>query len=123
MSDSIFDSVKKVLNVPSTDDSFDADVLMHINSVLSIVCQLGVGPENGLTITDSTTTWVTFLGNDSKFNFVKDYVYLRVRMLFDPPTSSYVIEALRQQYQELEWRISALRESTAWTDPTVPTTT
>lgn len=123
MSDSILDSVKKVLNVPSTDESFDADVLMHINSILSIVCQLGVGPENGLTITDSTTTWVTFLGNDPKFNFVKDYVYLRVRMLFDPPTSSYVIDALTKQYQELEWRISALRESTAWVDPTVPTTT
>lgn len=118
MSDSILTSVKKVLNIPADYSAFDQDVLMHINSVFSTINQLGIGPEGGLTIENATPTWAALIGSDPRLNFVKSYVYLRVRMLFDPPSTSFHLEALKQQYQELEWRMNVYRESTAWTDPT-----
>lgn len=119
MSDSILTSVKKVLNIQASDTSFDTDVMLHINSVLATLHQLGIGPEAGLSITNATLTWDD-LYTDPRLNFVKSYVYLRVRMLFDPPASSYLIAAMEKQYQEFEWRISVKREETEWTDPTIP---
>jgi hypothetical protein len=107
---------KKVLNLPASQTHFDADVILHINSVLSTLNQLGVGPADGLQISDDTTTWDD-LFTDLRFNFVKSYVYLRVRMLFDPPQTSFLLEAFKEQYKELEWRINVLREQTGWTDP------
>lgn len=118
MSDSILTSVKKVLNLPESYTAFDEDVLMHINSVFSTINQLGIGPEGGLTIANATPTWAALIGTDPRLNFVKSYVYLRVRMLFDPPTTSFHIAAVEKQYEELEWRMSVYRESTEWTDPT-----
>lgn len=112
----ILEDTKKVLNLPASQTHFDADVILHINSVLSTLNQLGVGPANGLQIEDDTTTWDD-LFTDLRFNFVKSYVYLRVRMLFDPPQTSFLLEAFKQQYEELEWRINVLREQTDWTDP------
>lgn len=118
MSASILTSVKKVLNLPEAYTAFDEDVLMHINSVLSTINQLGIGPEGGLTIADATPTWAALIGADPRLNFVKSYVYLRVRMLFDPPTTSFHIAAVEKQYQEFEWRMNVYRESTEWVDPT-----
>jgi hypothetical protein len=117
MTESILDSVKKVLNLNSDYTPFDQDVIMHINSVFSILNQLGVGPENGFMIEDKEAVWSDFLEGDLRLNNVKTYVYLRVRMLFDPPTIGYLKDAMQEQIKELEWRINVQRESVAWTDP------
>lgn len=117
MTDSIFTSVKKVLGVDESYTVFDLDILMHTNSAFSTLNQLGIGPDDGFMINDESATWDAFLGTDLKINSVKTYVYLKVRLLFDPPQLSYVIDAMNQQVKELEWRLNVVREGTAWTDP------
>lgn len=117
MTDSILTSVKKVLGVDESYTVFDLDILMHTNSAFSTLNQLGIGPDDGFMINDESATWDAFLGTDLKINSVKTYVYLKVRLLFDPPQLSYVIDAMNQQIKELEWRLNVVREGTAWTDP------
>lgn len=117
---SILADVKKTLGVAESSTDFDVDIILHVNSVFSTLSQLGIGPTDGFMIEDDTPMWDAFLGDDPKLNSVKTYVYLRVRMLFDPPTTSYMIEAMRQQIQELEWRMNTYREETEWTDPDPP---
>lgn len=117
MTDSILDSVKKTLNLPSEYEAFDTDIILHINSVFSTLNQLGIGPLDGFQIESKDETWVTFLEGDLRLNNVKTYMYLRVRMLFDPPTTGYHVDAMKQQITELEWRINAQRESVDWVDP------
>jgi hypothetical protein len=114
---SILTSVKKVLNIDASYTAFDEDILMHINSVFATLTQLGVGPATGFAIEDDTATWDAFLGTDPRLNNVKTYVYLRVRMLFDPPATSYLIDAMTAQIRELEFRMNVYREETAWVDP------
>lgn len=104
--DSILTSIKKLLGITEDYEHFDQDVIMHINSALSVLTQLGVGPEAGFSIEDSSTIWSDFVGNTSKLEFIKTYVYLKVRLVFDPPTSSAVIDAINRQISELEWRIN-----------------
>ena len=116
---SILNTVKKTLGIEATYTAFDVDIILHINSVFGTLNQLGIGPEAGFAIEDATATWVDFLVTDTRLNPVKTYIYLRVRLLFDPPTSSYHIDAMKEQIQELEWRLSTYREQTGWTDPTV----
>lgn len=120
MSPSILQSVKKTLNLQPDYEAFDQDVLMHINSVFSTLHQLGVGPDSGYMIEDGGQTWQEFLGNDPRLNNIKTYIYLRVRLLFDPPTTGFHVTAMREQITELEWRINALREDTKWIDPSPP---
>lgn len=120
--DSILDSVKKVLGIDKDYDVFDVDILMHINSVFATLNQLGVGPEAGYSIEDASPTWSDYLGDDLRLNNVKTYVYLRVRMLFDPPTTSYLLNAYEKQIQEAEWRINVTRESETYTPPEPVTT-
>ena len=115
--DSILDSVKKVLGVDADYHAFDVDIIMHINSALSVLTQLGIGPTQGFMVEDSTSTWAAFLGDDIRLNMAKSVVYLRVRMLFDPPQTSYLVTALNEQIKELEWRLNVHRESTGWTNP------
>ena len=117
MSDSILISVKKVLGLDSGYTAFDQDVIMHINSALSILTQLGIGQDVGYQIVDETGTWDDVIEGNLLLNTVKSYVYLRVRMLFDPPNTSFVLSAMQEQLKELEWRISVQRESTDWTSP------
>jgi len=90
---------------------------MHINSILSILTDIGIGPPNGFAIDDADATWDDFLDGDLRLNSVKTYVYLRVRLLFDPPTTSYLMASMKEQYQELEWRLNVQREGVSWTDP------
>ena len=111
ISESILDSTKKVLGLETDYDVFDVDVIMHVNSVLSTLNQLGIGPDEGFAIEDATPTWSDFLEDVKPLNNVKSYVYLRVRMLFDPPTTSFLQESMQKQIQEFEWRISTYRES------------
>ncbi len=117
MSDSILTSTKKILGLEDNYTAFDVDVMMHINSVFTTLSQLGIGPVNGFMIEDAEAVWEDFFGVDLNFNSVKTYVYLRVRMLFDPPATSYHIVAIKEQIQELEWRLSSHRESTQWAEP------
>lgn len=120
MADSILTSVKKVLGIDETYTAYDLDILMHINTVFTVLTDLGVGPDAGFSIEDASVTWDTYLGTDLRLNSVKSYMYLRVRMLFDPPTTSYLLEAMNKQIEELTVRINMVRESVIWTDPNPP---
>lgn len=111
--ESILTSVKKVLGIPEYYEHFDQDILLHLNSVMSILHQLGVGPENGFVVEDDSTTWSNLFDGDidtNKMMYVKSYVCLRVRLLFDPPASSGAIDAMERQMRELEWRITVTRD-------------
>lgn len=110
MSDSILISTKKILGIAEDYTYFDLDIMTHINSAFSTLEQLGLGPEGGFEITDEFATWDLFIADDKKMNAVKTYVYLRVRLLFDPPTTSYLINSMNEQRLELEWRLNVVRE-------------
>lgn len=103
--DSILTSIKKTLGVVESYTHFDSDLIMHINSTLSILRQIGVGPSEGFSIVDKTQTWNDYLSDSHKLEFVKSYIYMKVRLLFDPPASSPIIESIKQAISELEWRI------------------
>lgn len=107
---SILYSVKKLLGV--SENSFDSDIIMHINTVLATLNQLGVGPKNGFAISGEDEKWTDFMGDDIRLNLVKSYVHAKVRILFDPPTSSAVMDALNRTASELEWRILAVTDYT-----------
>lgn len=117
MTDSILNSVKKILGLPESYTPFDPDVTMHINSAFSTLEQLGIGPIGGYMIEDESAVWDAFLGADPRLNSVKTYVCLRVRMLFDPPQTAHLIAAMKEQIQELEWRLNVHIEQTIWVDP------
>ena len=107
---SILKSVKKVLGMAPEYTAFDEDVLMHINTAFSILQQRGVGPEEGFDIQDDSTVWSDYTNNVKQLNMVKTYMYVRVRLVFDPPTTSFAIDAMQKQVDELEWRLQAIRE-------------
>ena len=109
--DSILVSIKKMLGISEDVKIFDADIIIHINSVFMILNQLGVGPSKGFSITDATSTWSEFIPNESSIEAVKSYVYLKVRLLFDPPTSSAAIESYNKMIAEFEWRINVMVET------------
>lgn len=117
MTDSILNTIKKALNQPADYNAFDPEIIMHINSVFSTLNQLGLGPQEGFQIEDDTTLWSAFLNSDNRLNNVKSYMYLRVRLLFDPPGTSFAISAMEKQIEELTWRINAQREDEQWTAP------
>lgn len=118
MEDSILINIKKILGIDASYDAFDLDIITHINTVFSDLQQLGVGPDRGFMIEDSTATWTEyFADNDVNWNAVKTYVYLRVRLLFDPPSTSYHITAIEKQIEKLEWRLNVRREGELWVDP------
>ena len=106
MEESILASIKKLLGIPEEYKQFDADIIMHINSAFSILTQLGVGPSNGFSISDEEKEWHDFIGDDGKIEMVKSYIHLKDKLLFDPPLSSAVIEAMNQMIKELEWRLN-----------------
>jgi hypothetical protein len=112
--DSILTSVKKTLNLDEDYTFFDPELILHINSVFSTLTQLGLGPTIGFSIEDKTAVWDDFLDGDPRYSFVKSYMYLKVRLLFDPPTTGYVMDAYQKQIQEYEWRINVVREGDAW---------
>lgn len=109
--DSILTSIKKMLGIAEDYTQFDADLIMHINSVFLNLTQLGVGPASGFTIEDETTEWTDFINNNAQLQAVKSYIYLKVKLLFDPPLSSAVIESTNRMIAELEWRLNVAAES------------
>ena len=106
MEESILTSIKKLVGIPEEYTNFDMDLIIHINSALSVLNDLGVGPSEGFSISDKTATWSDFVPNHKRIETIKSYVYLKVRMLFDPPTSSSVMEAMTRSINEFEWRIN-----------------
>jgi hypothetical protein len=108
--ESILTSIKKMLGIAEEYTHFDADLIMHINSVLSILSQIGVGPAEGFSIKDAVAIWTDFIPEDSRLEFVKSYIYMKVKLLFDPPLSSAVIESINRIIGELEWRINVLSD-------------
>lgn len=110
MESSILTSTKKILGIGADYTDFDLDIITHINSVFADLYQIGIGPENGFMIEDETTKWVDFLDNDKTLNSVQTYVYTRVRLLFDPPTTQYAVEALQKQIEKMEWRLNVQHE-------------
>ena len=113
--ESILTSVKKQLGIAEDYKHFDSDLIISINSVFSVLNQLGVGPDEGYSITDKNDLWSDFLPAGKKLELVKTYVYLKVKLIFDPPTSSAVMEAIKQNIAEQEWRILAVVDFPATT--------
>lgn len=107
MDSSILTSIKKLLGIAEEDTSFDQDIIIHINTVFAILAQLGVGPANGFSIEDNVAIWSDYLGNATNLELVKSYIYMKVRSMFDPPTSSILADAMNKNISELEWRINA----------------
>lgn len=108
---SVLGSVKKMLGLAEDFDAFDLDVIIHINSAFSTLYQAGVGPVSGFSIEDANDTWDRFIGNKMTINDVKTYVYLRVRLLFDPPSTSFALKAVEDQITELLWRLNVADDS------------
>lgn len=111
MNDSILTSIKKLLGIAEDYTAFDADILMHINSVFMILSQMGVGPSTGFRIEDEMSTWDEFIAEEDNLDAVKSYMHLKVKLLFDPPQSSAVMQAMNQMISELEWRLYTIADS------------
>lgn len=111
--DSILTSIKKLLGIEEEYTHFDTDIIIYINSALMYLNQLGVGPETGFYITSDSETWDNYLSGETTIESVKSFVYLRTRLIFDPPSSSSVIDAIERQIKEAEWRILVQAEGGA----------
>ena len=105
--DSILTSIKKLLGIEEDYEQFDPDIIMHINTVFRILKRMGVGPSKGFSIQDSGAIWGDFLDDDTEESLedVKTYIYLKVKMIFDPPTQSALLEAMKENIKELEWTL------------------
>ena len=111
MNDSILTSIKKMLGITEEYTHFDTDIIIHINTVFMTLNQLGVGPSSGFKIEDNGKLWTDYISEDDDLEAVKTYIYLKVKLLFDPPLSSSVIEVMKQSIAELEWRLNAQTSS------------
>lgn len=120
MEESILNSTKKILGLADTYTVFDLDVITHINAAFSILNQLGVGPTVMFFIEDDTAVWADFECPPEQLHLVKTYIFLKVRILFDPPATSYLISAATDQIKEYEWRLNTFREEVIRPDPNPP---
>lgn len=110
MNDSILKTVKKALPISPGDDYFDQELIIHINTALMTLMQLGIGPSDGVFITSEEDTWISVIEGALDLEMVKSYVILRVKLLFDPPNSSFVLESMKNQIAEFEWRLNVQAE-------------
>ena len=108
--DSILTSIKKLLGIDETYEHFDGDIIIFINSALMSLNQLGIGPSTGFTISGKEDLWSDFIGIRKDLESVKTYVYLKTRLTFDPPQNSFLVEAIKNQLTELEWRLNTQAE-------------
>lgn len=120
MSNSIFDTIKESLGIDVANTEYDTEVKMHINSALSTLTQLGVGPRAGFTVKDKEDRWVEFIGLNSQLNAVQTYVHLRCKLLFDPPGQGFVVTSIKQQIEELEWRLNVTVDNEIHPPPLSP---
>lgn len=110
--DSILDSTKQVLGVDADYTAFDVDITLFVNTTLGSLQTIGVGPYDGFVITDNTSLWTDFVSSPKQLvSLVKSYVCLKTKMAFDPPATSFAIEALNKQLSELEFRLNVVAES------------
>ena len=109
--ESILTSIKLLLGITEDYEAFDQQIIAHINSVFMILTQLGVGPPEGFMITSKVDTWNEFINDEKKMQLVKSYMYLKVKMLFDPPSSSAVMDSTNRMINEFEWRLNSQAES------------
>lgn len=109
--ESILTSIKKLLGIREDCTDFDSDIILHINTVFTILTQMGVGPEEGFSIEDKSKKWDEFISNKLYFESVKTYVFLKVKLLFDPPLSTAVMESINRMISELEWRLNSAAET------------
>ena len=105
MSDSVLLSTKQMLGISPEDTSFDVNVIMSINTALTILMDLGLTEVEDEIVIDDDMTWDDLLGGRTDIEYVKTYVYQKVKMIFDPPTSTAAIDAMQRSISELEWRI------------------
>ena len=110
MTDNIFSSVKKVVGLLGDDGSFDEDILLHINSVVSTLRQLGLSIPSDFYVRDDVQTWRDLLGEFRDLDLVKSYMAMKVRLMFDPPSSSFGLASMTEMVKELEWRINILTD-------------
>ena len=99
---SILNSIKKLLGIDQKYTQFDTDIIMHINSVFMVLNQLGVGPANGFRITGPDQKWEDYITDNDNLDAVKTYIHLKVKVVFDPPLNSTVMEA----HKQIEWRLN-----------------
>ena len=103
---SILNTIKKMLGLDANYTAFDTDIIIHINSALMTLTQLGVGSPSGFSITSSLATWQDFIGTATDLEAIKSFIYLKTRLAFDPPATSFVLEAIKAMINEYEWRIN-----------------
>ena len=115
INDSILDSTKAALGIVPEYDHFDGQLILYINTAFSTLWQIGLGPQTGFAITGHKETWNEYLNNNKLLNMVKTYVHMSVRLMFDPPTSSFALDAMKKSVDEYLWRINVM------VDPTVIT--
>lgn len=108
--ESILTSIKKMLGIEAIEEHFDPEIIVYINSVFMTLHQIGVGPETGFSIVDNVKTWTEYLGESANLEAVKSYMYLKVRLIFDPPSSAFVLDAMERQASEIEWRLNVQME-------------
>jgi len=109
--ESILTSIKKLLGITEEYTSFDDDIIMHINSVFSILNQLGINDSKEFKIEDKTTTWDEYVEDEENIQLVKSYMYLKIKIIFDPPTSGTVMDCYKQQIAEYEWRLMTVQDN------------
>lgn len=110
----ILGDIKHLIGPSESSDYFDVDLLIHINATMATLYRLGVGADRNVPVeVDKNTTWSEITGDDPRRNCIKQYVYLKTRIAFDPPTSSFVLDAMKQQIEELEWQMRAFEETPA----------
>lgn len=119
MDDSILNTIKKLLGIDAEYNAFDIDIQMHINSVFSVMHQIGAAPPSGFWIQDATTKWSDFIEGRQHVEMVKSYMYFKVRLMFDPPATSFAIDAIKSQIADLEWRLNIM-EFTFNPKPAIP---
>ena len=108
MEESILKTIKQLIGCPYDFEQFDLDLIVHINSAFATLTQLGVGPKEGYRITGADNEWSEFEDDVQKLSLIKDYVYIKTRLLFDPPTSGSLMDSLKEQLKEMEWRLYIL---------------
>lgn len=106
MEESILTSIKKLLGIAEEYTHFDTDIMIHINTAIMTLDQLGVGPEEGFRVTSDADSWSDFIEDDDYLDAAKTYVYLKVKLVFDPPLSGSVMEAMKESIKEYEWRLN-----------------
>lgn len=103
--ESILTSVKKICGMSESFEAYDDDVILHINTIFMTLRQMGIGPTTGFSISDDSAEWRDFIENIETLEAVKTYVSLKVKLIFDPPQSSTVMQAYKDTIAECEWRL------------------